>query len=109
MWCHSWVSGLSDSPADRRATGLSVARRSLTAGELLTPQELQIALQVAEGKSNRDVAAALFLSSKTVEFHLTRVYQKLDVRSRTELVRQFAGSARVVEEGGRWVPAIRPS
>ena len=36
---------------------------------------------------NRDVAAALFLSPKTVEFHLTRVYQKLDVRSRTELRR----------------------
>jgi DNA-binding CsgD family transcriptional regulator len=54
------------------------------------PQELQIALRVAEGRSNRDVAAGLFLSPKTVEFHLTRVYQKLEIGSRAELVRQFA-------------------
>jgi DNA-binding CsgD family transcriptional regulator len=56
----------------------------------LTPQELQIALQVAEGRTNRDVAAALFLSPKTVEFHLTRVYRKLDIHSRAELVRLFS-------------------
>jgi DNA-binding CsgD family transcriptional regulator len=79
-----------------RATGLSVARRAQTAGELLTPQELQIALRVAEGRSNRDVAAGLFLSPKTVEFHLTRVYQKLEIGSRAELVRRFAGLPRVV-------------
>jgi LuxR family transcriptional regulator, maltose regulon positive regulatory protein len=44
---------------------------------------------VAEGKTNRDVAAALFLSPKTVEFHLTRVYRKLNIHSRAELVRLF--------------------
>jgi DNA-binding NarL/FixJ family response regulator len=60
------------------------------APEKLTPQELQIALQVAEGKTNRDVAAALFLSPKTVEFHLTRVYRKLEIHSRAELVRLFS-------------------
>jgi DNA-binding CsgD family transcriptional regulator len=55
--------------------------------ETLTPRELQIALAVAEGRSNRDVAAQLFLTPKTVEYHLTRVYRKLSVRTRAELVR----------------------
>jgi DNA-binding CsgD family transcriptional regulator len=73
-----------------RASGESIPRRDPTAPEKLTPQELQVALQVAEGKTNRDVAAALFLSPKTVEFHLTRVYRKLDIHSRAELVRLFS-------------------
>jgi DNA-binding CsgD family transcriptional regulator len=73
-----------------RASGESIPRRDRTAPEKLTPQELQIALQVAEGKTNRDVAAALFLSPKTVEFHLTRVYRKLNIHSRAELVRLFS-------------------
>jgi DNA-binding CsgD family transcriptional regulator len=53
----------------------------------LTPQELQVALQVARGSTNREVAAALFLSTKTIEFHLRNLYRKLGIRSRTELVR----------------------
>src|SRR6476619_1027065 len=73
-----------------RASGESIPRRDPTAPEKLTPQELQIALQVAEGKTNRDVAAALFLSPKTVEFHLTRVYRKLNIHSRAELIRLFS-------------------
>ena len=73
-----------------KATGESIARRDATAPEKLTPQELQIALQVAEGRSNREVASALYLSPKTVEFHLTRVYRKLDVNSRAELIRLMA-------------------
>jgi len=73
-----------------RASGESIPRRDPTAPERLTPQELQVALQVAEGKTNRDVAAALFLSPKTVEFHLTRVYRKLNIHSRAELVRLFS-------------------
>ncbi len=73
-----------------RASGESIPRRDPTAPEKLTPQELQIALQVAEGRTNRDVAAALFLSPKTVEFHLTRVYRKLNIHSRAELVRLFS-------------------
>jgi DNA-binding CsgD family transcriptional regulator len=73
-----------------RATGEKLGRRTAELGDELTPQELQVALQVAEGKTNREVAAALFLSPKTVEFHLSRVYRKLDVTSRSELVRRFA-------------------
>ena len=76
-----------------RATGEHVYRRDPTAAERLTPQEFQIALLVAEGLTNRDVGARLFLSPKTVEFHLSRVFRKLDVRSRGELIRLFAVQA----------------
>ena len=71
---------------ERRAAGeAAAAERSETAD--LTPQELQVALLVAGGATNRETAAALFLSPKTVEVHLTHVYRKLGVRSRTELAR----------------------
>jgi DNA-binding CsgD family transcriptional regulator/tetratricopeptide (TPR) repeat protein len=53
----------------------------------LTPQELQIAIAVANGMSNREVALKRFLSEKTVEFHLSKIYRKAGVRSRTELTR----------------------
>lgn len=53
----------------------------------LSPQEFQVSMAVARGLSNREVAETLFLSRKTVEFHLTNVYRKLGMRSRTELVR----------------------
>jgi DNA-binding CsgD family transcriptional regulator len=55
--------------------------------QLLTPQELQVALAVAEGKSNKEAAAALFLSPKTIEFHLGHIYRKLDLHTRTQLAR----------------------
>jgi DNA-binding CsgD family transcriptional regulator len=60
--------------------------------EHLTPRETQIALAVAEGHSNKEIAAALFLTPKTVECHLTRIYRKTGVRSRTELVRRFTSA-----------------
>jgi DNA-binding CsgD family transcriptional regulator len=76
-----------------RATGETLRRRLPHEAEELTPQELQIALQVAEGKSNKEVGAALFLSHKTVEFHLSRIYRKLDINSRAGLIRKFASEA----------------
>ncbi|HEY7396695.1 MAG TPA: helix-turn-helix transcriptional regulator, partial [Gaiellaceae bacterium] len=51
----------------------------------LTPQELQVAKFVAQGLSNREVGAQLFLSPRTVDFHLRNVYAKLGIASRTEL------------------------
>ncbi|ADB50133.1 transcriptional regulator, LuxR family [Conexibacter woesei DSM 14684] len=59
----------------------------------LSPHELKVALMVAHGMTNREVAAALFLSPKTIERHLSRIYRKLDVRSRTELARLLAADA----------------
>jgi DNA-binding CsgD family transcriptional regulator len=73
-----------------RASGETLRRREPFEAEELTPQELQIALQVAEGKTNKEVGAALFLSHKTVEFHLSRIYRKLDIHSRAELIRLYA-------------------
>ena len=77
-----------------RATGETVRRRDPAADEELTPQELQIAIHAADGRSNREIGAALFLSPRTVEFHLTRVYRKLNIHPRAELIRRFsAGDA----------------
>ena len=67
---------------ERRAGGLG-ARTTNAAG--LTPQEAEIAALIADGASNREAAAELFLSPKTVEYHLTRVYRKLGIRTRSEL------------------------
>jgi len=55
----------------------------------LTPREREVAELVAEGGSNKEVAAALFLSEKTIEHHLSRIYAKLEVRSRVELARRI--------------------
>jgi DNA-binding CsgD family transcriptional regulator len=74
------------------ATGESPAARAPNAVAQLTPQELQIALAVSEGRTNREVAEALFLSPKTIEYHLRNVFRKLDVRSRTELAHVMRGT-----------------
>lgn len=51
----------------------------------LTPQEDAVAALVVQGMSNREAAAELFISPKTVQYHLTRIYAKLGIRSRAEL------------------------
>jgi DNA-binding CsgD family transcriptional regulator len=69
-----------------RATGAKPKRRhDYRDRDELTAHEFQVAVVVAGGASNREAAAALFLSTKTIEFHLARVYRKLRVRGRTEL------------------------
>jgi DNA-binding CsgD family transcriptional regulator len=60
-----------------------------TREEGLTAAERRVATRVAEGRTNREVAATLFLGERTVESHLSRVYAKLGVRSRAELARTF--------------------
>jgi DNA-binding CsgD family transcriptional regulator len=74
--------------AELEATGITARKRDPSTLDTLTPQELRIARLVATGASNRDVAAQLFLSPKTVEYHLRKVFLKLGVSSRTELARQ---------------------
>ena len=84
--------------AELTATGEHV--RTVTTNPLadLTPQELQVSIMLAEGRTTREAAAALFLSPKTVEYHLRKVYTKLGINSRTELAealaRQRGGSIR---------------
>jgi len=68
-----------------RAAGARLGPAAEQPVKRLTPQELQVALVVASGATNREAAASLFLSPKTVDFHLGKVYRKLDVRSRSEL------------------------
>ena len=70
-----------------RASGQTARKRDPSTRADLTPQELQIARFVAEGLTNREVAAQLFLSPRTIDFHLRNVYRKLGIRSRTALAR----------------------
>jgi len=72
-----------------RSTGERVRRRDPALANDLSAQELQIAMLVANGATNREAAANLFLSPKTIEKHLSSIYRKLDVRSRTELARRI--------------------
>ena len=80
--------------AELRATGEGAARQ-LDGGALdeLTPQEREIALLVTGGATNREVAAQLFLSVRTVEYHLHKIYTKLGVASRVALTRALSASA----------------
>ena len=70
-----------------RAAGRTARKRDPSAALQLTPQEVQVARFVARGLHSREVAAQLFLSTRTVDFHLRNVFTKLGISSRTELAR----------------------
>jgi DNA-binding NarL/FixJ family response regulator len=74
--------------AELRATGETARRRDAGPVTDLTPQELQIARLVSAGNSNKDVATQLFLSPRTVEYHLAKVFNKLGISSRAQLISQ---------------------
>ncbi len=76
--------------AELAATGATLRRRDPSTVDELTPQEMQIALALAGGKTTRETAAALFLSPKTIEYHLRHVYDKLGIHSREELARKLS-------------------
>jgi DNA-binding NarL/FixJ family response regulator len=73
--------------AELRASGETARKRDPTTAAQLTPQELQVARFVAEGLSNKEVAAQLFLSPRTIDAHLRSVFAKLGITSRTQLAR----------------------
>ena len=84
--------------SSRARTELARAGGAPDASAALTPTEERVAHLVAEGKTNREVAGELFVSVKTVEANLTRIFHKLGVRSRAELIRRDARGS--VEEPG---------
>jgi DNA-binding CsgD family transcriptional regulator len=75
-----------------RSSGGRAQRGPRARSDELTPQEAQIASMVAEGRTNKSIAAALSLSPKTIEFHLGHVYRKLDIANRTQLAHSLLTS-----------------
>jgi DNA-binding CsgD family transcriptional regulator len=80
--------------AELLATGERARRRDPSTLDDLTPQELQIGTVLAEGHTTREAATRLFLSPKTVEYHLRNVYRKLGIHSREELADRLSGAER---------------
>ena len=74
------------------ATGETVRKRTEDTDDALTPQEAQIARLAYEGLTNPEIGQRLFLSHRTVEWHLRKVFTKLGIGSRRELTNAFRGS-----------------
>ena len=80
------LEGFADRAArELNATGETLRRRTAGSVGLLTEQELNVARLARDGLTNRDIGARLFISSRTAEYHLHKVYQKLGINSRSEL------------------------
>ncbi len=71
--------------AELRASGESARKRDPPTRDQLTPQELNIAGLAADGLTNADIGAQLFLSPRTIDYHLRKVFAKLEIASRTDL------------------------
>jgi DNA-binding NarL/FixJ family response regulator len=75
-----------------RAAGETSRRRAPDAWNRLSPQEVQIARMAAGGMSNRDIGQRLYLSHRTVGYHLYRIFPKLAITSRSQLTAALEGS-----------------
>jgi DNA-binding CsgD family transcriptional regulator len=73
------------------ATGETVPRRTVETRDVLTPQEAQIARMASDRQTNPEIGAKLFISPRTVEYHLRKVFTKLDISSRKELSSALVG------------------
>jgi len=76
--------------ASCRATGETAPRRTEETRDILTPQEAQIARMASARQTNPEIGAKLFISPRTVEYHLKKVFTKLDISSRKELAGALA-------------------
>jgi DNA-binding NarL/FixJ family response regulator len=75
------------------ATGERVRKQTPSNVDPLTPQETQIAKLAAEGYTNREIGGQLFISHRTVGYHLAKVFTKLDIKNRAQLHGAFDGAA----------------
>jgi DNA-binding CsgD family transcriptional regulator len=83
------------------ATGETVRKRTVPAADVLTPQEAQVARLAAEGRTNPEISAQLFISPRTAEYHLHKVFTKLDISSRRQLKGALDLLERPIPSSGR--------
>jgi DNA-binding CsgD family transcriptional regulator len=76
-----------------RATGETACKRTIEHTVELTAQEAQVAGLARDGLSNPEIGARLFISTRTVQYHLGKVFTKLGISSRSQLYRALAGDA----------------
>jgi len=85
----SAVSLVRQASAELRAAGEQVSRGPTLATDELTAQQMRIARLAADGATNREVAAALFLSTRTVDYHMRNIFLRLGIRSRVDLAKRL--------------------